>query len=249
MRSRRSGRAVVLAAAAGDGVAIADLAAALDVRSLTAPAARAPSSADVGPMVEALAACARELVVDAAAAWPRPDASLPPALTAGWVAALRHLVAAGAFHLRDARGDALVLEAQLIGGGPEASTPLSWDALVDDELADPAPAMYLRREAWRPLVETRLGRAHIERAPRRLLRVLRGRHELLDLSALELLGDEIEADRGPYDGALFAEIDRVLGLDWRDALAERLLQRLDEGYSADSVREAAWATATDWVLP
>ena len=242
-RRDRSTPRIVLAAAAGDPVAIARLLSQL---------AHPTSAPHVAASVEIVAARRPEQLVDLAATW--PDAN-EPALTeaeaTAWTTALRHLDANDRIDVDAALRGPLAAEARLvIGSARPRIAPVTWASFCARASVRAFPLNELRTVSQLGFVESTLDTVPLLGRPASLLRVLRGRWSAAEnlcafVERYDVWGGE------PDDLAIWCEAMTAIGK--RDLLQDRLGEAIVQRLAADEDPQRWWpavlATLTDWVSP
>ena len=205
--------------------------------------------------VEALAAYDPVLLVELSKGWLRPHAiGGADWWIAAWEPALRHLAACGAIDAHAIDEESLARERNLLWPRVAAEA-CSWRELLTavGPAAGGLRGDTLRRLAHCELSNIRLGAAEVEAAPPPMLRLLRGRWELLDESARasisRLARAQLAGDGDPFEAAIVVEAAlacATLPLEWaRQALAARL-------HSAHDPRELIplfYVLAGNWRVP
>lgn len=196
------------ATAAGVGDAIDATERALSAQSIDAGTQGAAGSAHaLREDVEALAALDPKRLVTLSSRWRAPRAIDGDRFwCATWEAALRHLVAAEAIRRTEADVPELANEVATLWPR-DATEPLHWRDLVEELGGEMVSFATLRRWAARPLAETSLSEADISETPPLVLRLLRGRTQLLDPSARRHVAALLEEwdEWDPFEAAVIAE--------------------------------------------
>jgi hypothetical protein len=229
LRRRTDGRWSFLAAAAGDQKAIEELAAALSRKELdrgTGGAALTPSL--VSERVEALAVSAGATLARVALGWRKPaECGDDPFWTAAWVPALRHLAPRLSLNPSEFRLPATAREAELLWPTGVKCT-CTWNELAATYRSRYVLYDELREWSLHPLADRRIEIAQMANAPALLIRLLRGRYELLTAEGVEQLRARAEDVRteDSFEAALLAEVLSLFDNDGTTALQLRFLDRL-----------------------
>lgn len=234
---------LVLAAAAGDPVAIAHL-----TTSLACPT----DLGDPAPAVEIVAVRRPQRLAELADRW--HDANGPratPAELATWRVALRHLAALDRIDLAAALQGPLASEATIVfPESPTPSGPVSWDAYCTAAGRRPMPPEFVRAIARLGIADRSVDVDLLPECSPALWRVLRGRWT--DATGLTRRVVEHDAcDCDPWDLAVWWEAAVALGQ--ADLLADRLGEQVLARLLTDDRPERWWppvlAVLTDWVVP
>lgn len=242
-RRDRSGPRLLLAAAAGDPVAIAQLRSDL---------ARPTSATSPAPLVEIVAARRPDQLLALAGMWPDAnDPDLDPAGATAWRAALRHLEAADRIHADAALRGPIAGEAELVilDAQPDLA-PVRWASFCDRASSRTFPLDELRTIDRLGFVEATLDVAALAGRPATLLRALRSHWD-----RTRHLGDYVERydvwNAEPLDLAVWSEAAAALGR--RDRLADRLGEAVVQQLVHDDQPQRWWpavlAALTGWVVP
>jgi hypothetical protein len=242
-RRDRSSARVVLAAAAGDPVATAQL-----LSQLAHPAAAPHAVASI----EILAARRSTQLIDLVGTWPDAnDPMLGDAVVAAWSAALRHLESNERIDGDAALRGPLLEEAQLVidDARPDMA-PISWASFCDRASTRAFPPNELRTIGQLGFAEPVLDTAPLLGRPAALLRVLRGRWgQAPDLCEFV---ERYDVWCGkPIDLAVWWEAAGAIGKRdlFADRLGEAVLQRLLVEDEPARWWPAVLAALTDWVVP
>jgi hypothetical protein len=253
LRHRTGSRWVFLAAAAGKREAIEELCTALSRAELdrgTAGAALTPSL--VSERVEALAASGGNTLVRVARDWRRPsEIGDDPFWSAAWTSALRHVAAPLALDANDFRASAVAMEAQLLWPTGDVVTH-TWDALAATCRARLVPYEEIRRWSSCNLADRHFQEQQVRDAPTLLLRVLRGRFDLLTAGAVHTLRERSDdlLDQDPFEAALLAEVLTTFDDSWLATFRRRLVQRLPTVHDAQEIIPLAYLLlGHGWVVP
>lgn len=188
MSQRDDGYWELLATAAGCGESVEKTRSGLTAKALASePEGPAVGMHIVMYRVEALAAHDVSELVSLSREWRRPSEIDPDTWwSAAWYSSLRHLERRGAVVPSEAQVPWLIREARAIWGNVDASS-VSWRALAGELKTRWCDLAEIRALAHRPLEEPSLDARDVEAAPRTMLRLLRGRGELLSQDARALL--------------------------------------------------------------
>jgi hypothetical protein len=202
--------------------------------------------------VEALAAFDPRLLADLAGSWRSPaEIRGDPFWQAAWGTALRHLRELDLFSEMATRAPELAAEVAIIGSTP-APEARSWSQLIHKYKSQFIPYDTLRMWANLPLSDSAISVRAVEAAPLLLLRILRGREQLLDSAARNHLRsvavDALALD--PLESALLLEIVRRFDTNVIAVVREGLVQLLPALLDARVVIPLAYLLVSPhWIAP
>jgi hypothetical protein len=242
-RRDRSAPRSLLAAAAGDPVAIAQL-----LSQLTKPR----TAPHIDASIEIVGSRRTDKLIELIEKWPDAnDPELVDAEAAAWKVALRHLESNDRIDAEAAMRGPMVEEARLvIESARHLAAPVSWASFCHRASFRSFPPDELRTINQLGFVEPQLDVSPLEGQPAVLLRVLRCRwHQAEHLR--EFVHDYDVWNGSPRDLAVWWEAVGVVGRRelFGDRMGEAILQRLLVEDEPARWWPAVLAALTDWVVP